>query len=266
MALQLQRDETRRISPEATKMNPRAIERLLTCTTVVLFALMATPRAEAAPLITFDDLAGQTGTVSYATLGGTLVGTNITFDSIVATGTAADGPYDCQTCRLNFTSGPNTDNGPSDDPDPYQWAGGGSFVLTGGSVLMGIDPGYTDATCDDDLDDSDCVPTTVLLSGTFTNLPGNVGVGAGSTFLFISAGIDTKNADLAAFLGIDPLLWSYAESNLSLQTVTFNSDGTFEDALVTDADLNNIKVPEPASSLLLLLGIGSLAAYYRRRA
>jgi PEP-CTERM motif len=234
---------------------------MLGITFTAIAGLISAPQAQATANITFDQAPdNEGGTITYATVGGTLVGTDIIFDSIAAAGTSADGPYDCQTCRLNFTSGNNTNPGPG----IYQWAGGGSFVLTGGSLLMGIDPGWTVATCADDGDDSDCVATTVLLSGSFTSLPGNVGVGLGTTFSFLSNGVDIKNADMAAFLGIDPLHWTYSESNFSLGTATFNPDGTFSGA-VTQADLQNIKAPEPASSLLLLLGIGSLLAYRRKQ-
>jgi hypothetical protein len=226
--------------------------------------LLSGSPADAVPTITFDQAAPRDfgGTVSYATLGGTLVGNDIKFTRIIVSGVspALDIAYDCQTCRLDFTSGPNVLPG----PNIYQWGGGGTFVLYGGSILMGIDPGYTDPTCDDDAIDDDCDPQTVLLSGTFNSSPPNLGSGGGSTFNFISTGVDEKNADLVAYLKIDPLNWTYAESNLSLGTVEFNSDGTFEDALVTQADIIN-KLPEPGSALLLLLGLGSLAAYRRRQ-
>jgi hypothetical protein len=82
---------------------------------------------------------------------------------------------------------------------------------------------------------------------------------------FIGSGIDEKNAALAAALGIDPDQWRFSNSEFSLNEAVVNPDGTFSGS-VTEADLANTKVPEPASTLLLLLGIGSLAAYSRRRA
>ncbi len=203
--------------------------------------LMSAGTAHATASLTFDQFV-QNGTIDYTTLGGPLVGTAIEFDFVTVAGTAFDGTYGCQSCSLDFTTGNVTGGGPG----LYTFGGGGSFVLTGGIGAFGIPTG------------------TILLTGSFTNNPANVVTAAGSTGGFVGYGTDQKNADLAAFLGIDPFLWRYTNTEFSLSQLTINPDGTFS-GNVTQADLQNVKAPEPASSLLLLLGIGSLLAYRRKQ-
>lgn len=218
------------------KMTPR-----MAAIVVALFAgVAATPEAEAAT-ITFDQVV-QGGTITYGTVGGALVGTDILFDFLTAAGTGADGIYACSSCSLDFTSG--TAFGDTDGPI-YTFGGGGSFVLTGGIPVMGIAAGST------------------LLSGTWSASPTSVAVAAGSTITFSGIGTDEKHADLAAFLGIDPTTWQFASSEFSLGAATVNPDGTFSGS-ITQADLQNRDVPEPGALALLGLGLG-LAGFISRR-
>lgn len=214
---------------------------LLGMVTTLAIGLASAPSAQATASITFDQVV-QGGTIAYSVVGGPLVGTDILFDFLVVSGTSADGPYGCSSCSLDFTTGNSTGD---DDGPIYTFGAGGSFVLTGGIPAMGIADG------------------SILLSGTWTASPANVAVAVGSIITFTGNGVDFKNAEMAEFLGIDPLQWRFTNSSFSLGQATVNSDGTFTGA-ITQADLQNIKVPEPGSALLLLLGLGSLAAYRRR--
>ncbi len=209
----------------------------------LIVALGTTPSAEAVASITFDQVVTG-GAIAYPVLGGALVGEGILFDFFVVAGTGAtDGVYACSGCVMGFVTGPAF--GDTDGPI-YTFAGGGAFILVGGVPAMGIPDG------------------SLLLSGFFTASPINAAVAAGDTVIFEGSGNDTKNADLTAFLGIDPDQWRATHTEFSLGAATINPDGTFF-GTITQADLQNIKVVEPASTLLLLLGIGSLAAYRRRR-
>jgi PEP-CTERM motif-containing protein len=205
--------------------------------------LTAASSAEAFPTITFDQVTDG-GTIAYSSIGGSLVGTDVRFDFVTASGTSADGVYACSNCSLDFTTG--TAFGDTDGPI-YTFNGGGSFVLTGGIAAMGIADGST------------------LVSGTWAATPPNVATAGGLIITFTGSGTDEKNADLAAFLGIDPTQWRFTNSEFSLGQATVNPDGTFS-GTVTEADLANIKIPEPASLALLGLGLLAFGFGWRRQA
>ncbi|MGH9334997.1 MAG: PEP-CTERM sorting domain-containing protein, partial [Vicinamibacteria bacterium] len=174
--------------------------------------------------------------------------TNIGFDFIVATDVPQnEGTVTCLGCFLNFETGANTLTGPTN----YAWAPGGTFTITG--EVPGVTP----------------PGSTVLLSGTFTlataignNLPGNTQ----DFILFSGTGVDLKNSDLLAFFGLPAdTLFQFGSTDIST-TARINANGTFV-GNVDEADVTNtgLQVPEPGSMMLLLLGLGSLAAYRRRR-
>jgi hypothetical protein len=203
--------------------------------------------------ITFDQTANA-GIVSYdGTVGGTMVGTDILFESIVGTNTENDDTIDCDGCFLDFETGGLT----GISGDEYTFAAGGTFILTGGSVAAGIPAG------------------TTLLTGTFTEpVVVTVRDGFPDVLATIALGEDTKDELLLAyFFPLDPPPnWAFINSTIQ---ITFDNGVvigpgtgfTADLSIGGDADLVNtsVVVPEPGSSLLLLLGLGSLAAGYRRR-
>jgi hypothetical protein len=219
--------------------------RLIAIVAGLIAGFAVTPAAQAVPTITFDQVVDG-GTVAYSTVGGSLVGTDVRFDFLVALGTSADGEYACSNCSLDFTTGAayNDTDGPN-----YSFHGGGSFVLTGGIADMGIADG------------------SILLTGTFTEDPTNFAVtlaGPLPIISFFGFGIDEKNATLAAFLGIDAEAWRYANSELSIGQATVNADGTFS-GTVTEADLANVKLAEPTTLALMGVGLGLFGFGMRRR-
>ncbi len=216
--------------------------RLIAIVAGLIAGFAVTPAAEAVPTITFDQEVDG-GTVAYSSVGGSLVGTDVRFDFLVAVGTSADGKYACSDCSLDFTTGAayNDTDGPN-----YSFHGGGSFVLTGG------------------IPDMDIADGSILLTGTFTEEPTNFAVALGTTIGFFGFGIDDKNATLTAFLGIDAEEWQYANSELSLGQATVNLDGTFS-GTVTEADLANIKLAEPTTLALMGVGLGLFGFGMRRR-
>jgi hypothetical protein len=212
-----------------------------------VLALAASPVLAAT--ITFDQ-ALDSGTLTYNGTGGPLVGTGIGFQTI--TPSATDPPpfnagtsLGCGGCMLNFTTGNNISEGPA----LWTFAGGGTFTLTGTIPALGI------------------VVPTVILEGTFTGNP--LAFSAGGSLTFGGGGIDMKVPELALFYwGIvappPPNDQIFMFSNTEITAVpTFTGNGGFS-AVITEADISN-RVPEPASGLLLLLGLGSLAAYRRAR-
>lgn len=200
--------------------------------------------AFALPSIVFDTTPGGAGgTLTYDGAGGPIVGTQIKFVDLVG----VDSPLNagvvlaCDDCFLNFTSGPNTLEGPTQ----WTWAGGGSFVLTGDVPALGLD----DAT---------------LLTGTFTGTPNTPGlVASGASALFLAIGIDTKNETLASFYGFQPDGWTFANTEIALGTFIPGADGAFS-AVPNQADLINA-VPEPGTLLLLGTGLLGVVPMLRRR-
>lgn len=200
--------------------------------------------ALALPSIVFDTTPGGAGgTLTYDGAGGPAVGTNIQFVDLVG----VDSPLNagvvlaCSDCFLNFTTGANTLEG----PPQWTWAGGGSFVLTGDVPALGLD----DAT---------------LLTGSFTGTPNTPGLAAaGTSALFLSIGIDSKNPTLAGYYGFQPDDWVFANTEIALGTFTPGADGAFS-AVPNQADLINA-VPEPATLVLLGTGLATLGVLARRR-
>ena len=211
---------------------------------VVLALLLAPSMALAVPTIVFDTTPGGAGgSLTYDGAGGPLVGADIVFVEIQGDGTPLNNgvTLQCTDCTLNFTTGANTQEGPSQ----WIWDGGGTFTLTGDIAALGLDD-------------------AVLVSGTFTGTPNTPGlVSTDSTALFVSIGIDTKHTELASFYGLGTE-FKFANTEIALGTFTDLPDGSFS-ATPNQADLVNTAVPEPATLLLLGSGLAGVGAFNRRR-
>lgn len=201
-------------------------------------------QAMAAPSITFDDNENdQNGVISHEA-GGPAIGTDIDFVSVRGSGTPLnDGEaLSCIGCFLNFETGALVSSGGGD----YEWAGPGTFQLTG------------------ELRDGDdvVVASGILVDGVFNRA---TVTGFQNSIVFAGFGTDTKNVDLLAYYGVSPEFaesFRFVNTQLSLGDTTFGADGSFT-ANVTNADLDN-KVPVPGTLGLLGLGMVALGAAMRR--
>ena len=76
---------------------------------VAAVGMLSAAPSEGATLI-FDQV-NNSGTVSYDGAGGSLIGTDIAFETIQGVGTDNDVTIDCAGCVLNFATGPNITEG-----------------------------------------------------------------------------------------------------------------------------------------------------------
>ena len=200
--------------------------------------LLLPASAFAVPTLVFDTVPGGAGgTMTYDGAGGPLIATNIAFVEIMGVDTPANsgGVLACTNCLLNFTTGANTQEG----PPGWVWDGGGNFTLTGDVPSLGL----TGAT---------------LISGSFTATDNTPGLAASDvTALFFAIGVDSKDPTLASFFGLTPTGFTFANTEIALNTFTPGADGAFS-AIPNQADIINTQlavVPNPSAMLLVGLGL-----------
>lgn len=205
---------------------------------------IANANAASAPIVLFDDLMNQGGTVSYDGAGGALIGSDILVDTISGMNTGAKSGYmlTCDGCRLNFTTGNNV----FEDAGAWRFETGGSFTITGTAK-----------------DGATTIASGDLLTGTFGSTthaisPMSFGIVSG----YLVASLDSA---LAAFYGVvEPgeaaLSQIYLESSFDPQTLAFSGD-------VTDSDVDFMTsvVPVPAALPLFLTALAGVATVGYRR-
>lgn len=218
---------------------------------------------QAAPFLTFEQTIATfgTGTLSYDGAGGPLVGEDIGFSLVSGVGTPFLGTLLCGTtdgvlftfspCLLKFETG-DLD---TDTPTELTWNGNpalGSFQVIGGLV--------------DDTTMTQISPAgSVLLDGLIQAV--SLEFKGGGQWEAGLGGIDIKDEGLVEFFYGEGASTDFRYVNSELVISGIGGSGSASDGFdadVSQADLVN-STPEPGSALLMLLGLGSLAAYRRRR-
>ena len=220
--------------------------------------------AEAIPIIKFDqgfDQSVQGGVISWG--GGTdpLVGADIGFSVIVGLDDLAGMGLLCdplvsglgRPCMmLNFETGPFA--GVSGGTLSWDGGVGATFTvtLTHDDALIG--PGGAL-----DIDAGEALLTGTAMFGADLLPPGG-----GFRNLSIT-GLDFKHPEILGFFfpAGAPEDFAFSSTEITLSSGPIDLDAGFEAIDVSDADINNKPVPVPATSLLLLLGLGGLAVRKR---
>lgn len=179
------------------------------------------------------------GTVNYGSIGGPLVGTNISITSVQGIGTPGNaGFHGVSGGALSFSTG----NLISYSSGVYSFGSGGYLAITGGIPDAGIG-------------NSTVLLTTPVISGTFnTN---------GYLELAILGGSDTKNPDMLTYFGMaGQTSWAFS-GTIHTYMPSGGNGGLFSSTAIGSTNIGNIYVPEP--SLVLLLALGVLGAGFLTR-
>jgi PEP-CTERM motif len=227
---------------------------------IILGLLIASPAA-ALPTINFDQGAGAGqagGSLSYDGEGGPLVGTNIGFGVLAGFGTALNTgvPLFCvPACTLAFETGANTTEAVplGGGVQQWTWAGDGGFFVLEGDLNTQADGLGVE------------IASGTLLTGEFTGAVGLVG--PEGRLLVAGAGVDEKIGSLLEFYAIPEFLnFNFAQTEIVASGLVVGANGSLNGS-VTNADLTNQQIPEPATMALFGSGLAGLAIWrtWRRR-
>lgn len=241
--------------------------------TFLLFGGIATGLALANPVVTFNSTAsgsgnlGHSGKITYTIGSQVATGNNIDIDSLSSYFTYSGNNFTrtCFSCTLTFVTGNVLSNtGSNGATVGWSFAGGGSFVISGGYDLNGN--GVLDA--------SDIQKGSSLLAGTFSGPVTVTPTGLGPDYR-IAAGtlVNTMNNRLNALWGTQPgSSWNgyYAQTFAAIRTQYPGQHWAFATGskigIKDGSTIDTLSVPEPlVISLFITLSVALVGGIFLRR-
>jgi hypothetical protein len=240
-----------------TRKSPRSAKAVLSALAAIAVAGV---QPVSAAIINFDqNVIPVQGTISFDGGGiglGTVTASGIMFDRILSSDTPLnDGsPLICVGCTLTFTTGVLSQITPVAGGTQYTFGAGGSVTLTGQILAAPGVPAAYPGTIGD-----------ILVTGTGIFSFARLTINDDGTFFFAGRGTDEKITPLVEYyIGPNDPPLQFTHSNTELGgTGLVGAGGSFTCAdpgaggCLTLADFSNT-VPEPATTLLVLLGLGGL--------
>ncbi len=216
------------------------MKKILRILAVGVFSIFLSAGYAMATAIDFGVVAPTPGAINYDGLGGALIGTGIQVDNVTGLGTSLNNNVTLAISNgaLNFTTGPFV----SFDADDWDFAGGGSIVITGGIAALGIADG------------------TTLLSGSFSTAQVDR-IGGGTFYVALSGFNDDKNPEILRYYGVNFPMHT-GNFNISFNATT-NANHAITSTQVLSGDIVN--VPEPVSMVLLGLGLLGVGLVSRKK-